>query len=208
MTSEEIPATLAGERLDRLVALLTGRSRAAAAALVASGAVRIGGSPVTSGKHRVLEGDVVEVDAGEDGPVVVPDPHVDVVVVHEDADVVVVPVGRSAREPTRMAVSAQGREARTRYEVVDRWPGLEVALLRCRLETGRTHQIRVHLAAIGHPVVGDATYASGRRAGVVVPRMFLHAARLAFDHPVTGEPLAFDSPLPADLDQALPTSSV
>ena len=67
------------------------------------------------------------------------------------------------------------------------------------LETGRTHQIRVHLAAIGHPVVGDDAYDRGHRRPVEVPRLFLHATRLAFDHPITGEPLAFESPLPADL---------
>ena len=75
-----------------------------------------------------------------------------------------------------------------------------VALLRCRLETGRTHQIRVHLVAIGHPVVGDDVYGDGRHPPEPLgslDRIFLHATRLGFDHPVTGEHLAFDSPLPA-----------
>ena len=121
-----------------------------------------------------------------------------------DAGLVDAPVGRSSREPTRMAVSAKGKEARTGYEVERRWPELDVALLRCRLETGRTHQIRVHLAAIGHPVLGDATYARGRRSPVDVPRLFLHATRLTFTHPVTGAPMAFESPLPPDLAAALP----
>jgi 23S rRNA pseudouridine1911/1915/1917 synthase len=76
------------------------------------------------------------------------------------------------------------------------------ALLRCQLETGRTHQIRVHLAAIGHPVVGDRDH-GGARPGLSSPRMFLHAEHLAFRQPVTGRPLAFDSPLPADLAAVL-----
>ena len=295
MIHETVPASLDGERLDRLVSLVTGRSRAAAAALVASGAVRVGGEVVTVGKQRVATGDEVAVDPGaEPGPVVEPDASVRFAVVHEDDHIVVVdkpaglvvhpgagnvtatlvhglvarypelasvgdadrpgivhrldrdtsgllvvarseparrrlvemlsardveraylalvagvpeadagmvdaPVGRSAREPTRMAVSAKGKEARTRYEVERRWPVAGVALVRCRLETGRTHQIRVHLAAIGHPVLGDETYASGPRPGVDAPRLFLHATRLAFDHPVDGTPLAFESPLPPDL---------
>jgi 23S rRNA pseudouridine1911/1915/1917 synthase len=120
-----------------------------------------------------------------------------------DAGVVDAPVGRSARHPTRMAVTERGRQARTGYEVLERWPGPGCALLRCRLETGRTHQIRVHLAAIGHAVVGDDTYDGGRKRPVPVPRLFLHAARLAFDHPFTGVPLAFESPLPSDLSAVL-----
>jgi 23S rRNA pseudouridine1911/1915/1917 synthase len=290
---------MAGERLDRFVSLLTGRSRSEAAALVTGGAVLIGGVAVTSGKARLAEGDEVEVDAGpEPGPVVVADPSVLVPIVHEDADVLVVdkpaglvvhpgaghvtgtlvhgllarypeiagvgeddrpgivhrldrdtsgllvvarteaarrrlvealaarqveriylalvhggpeadaglvdaPVGRSARQPTKMTVTERGREARTGYEVLRRWPDPGCSLLRCRLETGRTHQIRVHLAAIGHPVVGDDAYDGGRKRPVEVPRLFLHAARLAFDHPITGEHLGFESPLPADLQSVV-----
>jgi 23S rRNA pseudouridine1911/1915/1917 synthase len=115
------------------------------------------------------------------------------------------PVGRSAREPTRMAVSAKGREARTRYEVLARYAEpAEVALVECTLETGRTHQLRVHLAAIGHPVVGDRAYRGARRS-MPVPRFFLHAARLGFTHPTSGERLTFESPLPADLAAVLST---
>jgi 23S rRNA pseudouridine1911/1915/1917 synthase len=109
--------------------------------------------------------------------------------------VVDAPIGRSVRRPTRMAVREGGREARTRYEVEQRFVSPQVSLLRCALETGRTHQIRVHLAAIGHPVVGDPAYGGGR-SGVDLDRPFLHAAALAFDHPVTGEPRRFESPLP------------
>jgi len=109
------------------------------------------------------------------------------------------PIGRSQREPTRMVVSARGREARTRYEVVTAYDQPVTSLVRCTLETGRTHQIRVHLTAIGHPVVGDHRYGGGREPLLDVPRPFLHAEHLAFRHPSTGELLAFDSPLPADL---------
>jgi 23S rRNA pseudouridine1911/1915/1917 synthase len=113
------------------------------------------------------------------------------------------PIGRSGSDPTRMAISATGREARTRYEVIGAYgEPASVSLLECRLETGRTHQIRVHLAAIGHPVVGDARY-RGRRAPFVLERPFLHAAQLAFTHPVTGESLSFTAPLPADLQAVL-----
>jgi 23S rRNA pseudouridine1911/1915/1917 synthase len=110
------------------------------------------------------------------------------------------PIGRSQRDPTRMAVSTQGREARTRYEVDDTYSEpADVAALTCRLETGRTHQIRVHLAAIGHPVVGDRRY-GGHRASLEVPRTVLHAAALRLDHPTRPESrIEIESPLPADL---------
>lgn len=113
------------------------------------------------------------------------------------------PIGRSPRQPTLMAVRADGKEARTRYDVQETFerPG-PCTLVECRLETGRTHQIRVHMRAIGHPVVGDVRYGGGRTA-VECPRPFLHAEHLAFDHPVTGEPVACDAPLPADLTAVL-----
>ncbi len=113
------------------------------------------------------------------------------------------PIGRSGREPTKMAVSERGRRARTAYEVVATYDQpAALALLVCRLETGRTHQIRVHLAAIGHPVVGDARY-GGNRAALRLPRPFLHAAELSFRHPLTGEQVHCVSELPADLRQVL-----
>ena len=109
------------------------------------------------------------------------------------------PIGRSAREPTRMAVDQRGKEARTRYEVLRTFvEPVAVTELSCELETGRTHQIRVHLRSIGHPVVGDARY-GGARQSLPMGRPFLHAEVLALDHPVTGDPLSFRSPLPADL---------
>jgi 23S rRNA pseudouridine1911/1915/1917 synthase len=109
------------------------------------------------------------------------------------------PIGRDRREPLRMAVVADGRPARTEYWLVERFTApAELARLDCRLETGRTHQIRVHLESIGHPLVGDPTYGQ-RRPSLGLERPFLHAAELAFDHPATGERLEFRSELPADL---------
>lgn len=114
------------------------------------------------------------------------------------------PIGRHPTQRIKMAVVAGGREARTHYQVRERFA--QATLLECRLETGRTHQIRVHMASIGHPLVGDPTY--GRR-GVVrdgavtsplfaFPRQALHAARLALVHPGSGIELTWESPLPAD----------
>ncbi|HEX8804199.1 MAG TPA: RluA family pseudouridine synthase [Acidimicrobiales bacterium] len=293
---EVVPPALDGQRLDRVVALVTGCSRTEAAALVDEGAVALGGRPVTVRSHRVSEGDLLDVDApAPTGPVELePDPSVPVPLVHEDPDLLVVdkpaglvvhpgagrdagtlvhgllarfpeirhvgqpdrpgivhrldrgtsglllvarsdaayealvaalaarrvdrryralvwgrvdsptgmvdaPVGRSARDRTRMAVTVGGKPARTRYEVVrTTHEPVVVTELACKLETGRTHQIRVHLASIGHPVVGDARY-GGDRPSLPCPRPWLHAEHLALDHPVTGGPLAFDSPLPDDL---------
>lgn len=302
---ETVPAALAGERVDRVVALLTGLPRAEVAALVGAGAVRVGGGAVDKGSRRVVEGDVLEVAmppvTAEAGPA--PDPEVAVRVVHADGEVIVVdkdpgvvvhpgaghhrgtlvqgllhrfpelgelpaagagqadrpgivhrldagtsgllvvarsprayhdlvaqlaartverryralvlgrveadsgvvdaPVGRSGADPTRMAVAAAGREARTRYQVEGRrLHPVPTTELTCGLETGRTHQIRVHLAAIGHPVVGDARY-GGARPALPLGRPFLHAEHLAFDHPATGRPVRFSSPLPEDLERQL-----
>jgi 23S rRNA pseudouridine1911/1915/1917 synthase len=296
---EQIPAALAGERVDRAVALLTGLPRSEVAALVDAGAVHVGGRVVTSRSRKVSENEVLEVDVpapapADDGPQ--PDPSVDFPVVHADEHVIVVdkpaglvvhpgsgnntgtlvhgllarfpdlagvgpdrnrpgivhrldkgtsgllvvarsavaydalvaelkerkverlylalvwgdvsapaglidaPIGRASNDPTRMAVSSKGREARTRYEVLTRYTEpAPVTLVECKLETGRTHQIRVHLAAIGHPVVGDVRYRGGR-AALPVPRPFLHAHRLAFDHPGNGERVTFSSPLAPDLE--------
>jgi 23S rRNA pseudouridine1911/1915/1917 synthase len=110
------------------------------------------------------------------------------------------PIGRDPRVRTRMAVGgAHAREARTHFELEQALP--DSSLLRLRLETGRTHQIRVHLRAIGHPVAGDPEYGTAGLFGL--ERQFLHAARLAFDHPITGERVEVRSPLPADLQRAL-----
>jgi 23S rRNA pseudouridine1911/1915/1917 synthase len=117
----------------------------------------------------------------------------------EREGVVDAPIGRSVRTPTRMAVTPRGRDARTHYEVEQQFGRpFAASLLSCRLESGRTHQIRVHLSAIGAPVLGDERY-GGRRAQVAMARPFLHAALLGFDHPATGERLQFESVLPDDL---------
>jgi 23S rRNA pseudouridine1911/1915/1917 synthase len=110
------------------------------------------------------------------------------------------PIGRDPRVRTRMAVGGpHAREARTHFELDTALP--DSSLLRLRLETGRTHQIRVHLRAIGHPVAGDPQYGTAGLFGL--ERQFLHAARLAFDHPITGERVEVSSPLPDDLRRAL-----
>ncbi len=112
------------------------------------------------------------------------------------------PIGRSESRRTRMAVRDTGKPARTEYDVRAMYDVPACSLLECRLETGRTHQVRVHLAAIGHPVVGDATY-GGARDQLPIDRPFLHAATLAFRHPGTGAEMRFDEPLPADLHAVL-----
>jgi 23S rRNA pseudouridine1911/1915/1917 synthase len=110
------------------------------------------------------------------------------------------PIGRDRHDPQRHSLDTDSpRDAVTHFEVVELLP--RHALLRVTLETGRTHQIRVHLAAIELPVAGDPTY--GRPGDLGLERQFLHAARLAFAHPVTSEAIDVSSPLPSDLEQAL-----
>jgi 23S rRNA pseudouridine1911/1915/1917 synthase len=131
--------------------------------------------------------------------------------VADDRGEVDAPIGRSTRTPTKMAITPRGRAARTAYRVLDRRDadtgspgptGSPTTLLELALQSGRTHQVRVHMAAIGHPVIGDARYGTAdKRLGP--GRFFLHAARLAFDHPVTGERAEFASPLPDDLEDYL-----
>ncbi|MBO0894289.1 MAG: RluA family pseudouridine synthase, partial [Acidimicrobiales bacterium] len=119
------------------------------------------------------------------------------------AGVVDAPIGRSVRRPTRMAVATGGRQARTRYRVLRRFSvPVAASLLECVLETGRTHQLRVHLAAIGSPVLGDAEY-RGASSAVSLRRPFLHAAHLGFDHPASGQRLRFSAPLPEELTNLL-----
>lgn len=291
-----VPASLAGERVDRAVVILTGWSRADAARVIAAGGVVVDGAAVSKSR-RLVEGDLLAVHAAPPaaeapGPEPVP-----VSIRYEDTDLVVVakaagqvvhpgaghkddtlvngllerfpemsdvgdpmrpgivhrldrdtsglmvvarsaraylaltamisdrevvrryaalvwgkldaqrgvidaPIGRSPHRPTRMAVRRSGKPARTRYEVDRVFSVPSVSLLRVELETGRTHQIRVHCAAIRHPVVGDSTY-GGRRDSVSLGHPFLHAAHLELRHPVTGEPLVFDEPLPPDLQTVL-----
>lgn len=292
----EVPASLVGERIDRIVAMLTDVSRTEAARLVADGAVRLGGSIVTRGADRLIETTEISIELAEphahvaleaDPSVVVPIVHVDdhVIVVDKPSDLVVhpgaghvggtlvngllaqfpemaevgdperpgivhrldrgtsgllmvarsqvaydslvaqladrtvdrqyrtlvwghlesprgvvdAPIGRSPKHPTKMAVTEKGKPARTRYEVSATFTEpVIVSELVCKLETGRTHQIRVHLSAIGHSVVGDDRYRGGRES-LPCPRPYLHAEHLGFDHPVSGERLSFDSELAADL---------
>ncbi len=114
------------------------------------------------------------------------------------------PVGRSTKNPTAMAVRAEGKASVTEFEVLETLG--EVSYLQVDLLTGRTHQIRVHLSHISHPVVGDATYGGGAEhlaQALGLTRPFLHAAVLRFLHPVTGDRLRVADPLPADLEAAL-----
>jgi 23S rRNA pseudouridine1911/1915/1917 synthase len=301
MIDDEIPAGLDGERVDRVVAMLTGCSRAEASAAIDAGTVHLDGATATKSSQRVtagqrirIEGDPVRVEQPPQA-----DPAVDVVVVYEDDEVIVVdkpaglvvhpgaghegatlvhgllarypelrgvgddpvrpgivhrldkgtsgllvvartprahgalveeladhrvdrhyralvwghldtprgtidaPVGRSRRDPLKMTVTATGREARTHFEVLRRFDEpVPTSLLECRLETGRTHQIRVHLRSIHHPVVGDELY-GGARPTLPMSRPFLHAVTLAFDHPATGERMSFESPLAPELVDVL-----
>ncbi len=110
------------------------------------------------------------------------------------------PIGRDRRDPTRVSLDSDvSRPAVTHFSIGEVLPGR--TLLDIELETGRTHQIRVHLAAVGHPIVGDPTYGHGAELGL--DRQFLHAARLRFTHPWTDQELDVRSPLPADLASAL-----
>jgi 23S rRNA pseudouridine1911/1915/1917 synthase len=122
------------------------------------------------------------------------------------------PIGRHRAQRTRMVVRSDGREAVTHYRIVKRYRAH--TLVRVQLETGRTHQIRVHLAHIGHPIVGDPVYAGRRRipAGCTpalaaalasFPRQALHATRLALVHPLTGRQMQWEAPLPDDMERLL-----
>jgi 23S rRNA pseudouridine1911/1915/1917 synthase len=113
------------------------------------------------------------------------------------------PIGRDQKDPTRMGVVVDGKAARTRFEVKSKFDlPLPSSLVECNLETGRTHQIRVHLESIGHPVVGDSTY-GGARSSLSAPRPMLHAAQLAFVHPVSGESMSFEAEMPDDMKALL-----
>ena len=301
-----VPDALAGERLDRVVALVWECSRAEAARLVDQQEVAVNGVPATSRSQRLVAGDQISLSQHPVVGLVAPgpDPSVELDVVHADEQVVVVnkpadlvvhpgsghaagtlvngllarfpeiagvgepgrpgivhrldrgtsgllmiarsqsgyealtaslrrrevnrgyvalvrgmpaddrglidaPVGRSARHPAKMAVAADGRPAKTHYQVSARMPApteppdgpvsFDSARLELQLETGRTHQIRVHLAAIGHPVVGDELYGGPSAPGISRPA--LHAHTLGFDHPSTGRPLRFEAETPDDFSR-------
>jgi 23S rRNA pseudouridine1911/1915/1917 synthase len=115
------------------------------------------------------------------------------------------PIGRHQTQRTRMAVTEHGRAARTHYRVLERFA--KATLIECSLDTGRTHQIRVHMQSIGHPLVGDPVYRAGARVGhgpaagplANFKRQALHAYRLGLVHPVSGEPMQWEAPVPEDM---------
>jgi len=119
------------------------------------------------------------------------------------------PIGRHPTQRVKMAAVENGKHAVTHYEIEEKFPAC--TLLRCRLETGRTHQIRVHMAHIGHPLVGDRTYLKGTQKCAPhlrdllhgFPRQALHATRLALEHPVSGETMEWHVPLPLDMERLL-----
>ncbi|MFT7473415.1 MAG: 23S rRNA pseudouridine1911/1915/1917 synthase [Verrucomicrobiales bacterium] len=112
--------------------------------------------------------------------------------------VIEAPIGRAVRDPTRMVVREDGKAARTSYTVLATWAEPTISLFSCALDTGRTHQIRVHMQAIHHPIVGDVRYGAGRDT-LGMERPALHAAELGFEHPESGEWLEFSAPLPSDM---------
>jgi 23S rRNA pseudouridine1911/1915/1917 synthase len=116
----------------------------------------------------------------------------------EDSGTVDAPIGRHPSDRKKMTVTLRNsKEAVTHWEVVCRYRGY--THIRCRLETGRTHQIRVHMAHIGHPLVGDFLY--GTEDKTLIGRTALHSHRLEFAHPITGETMTFEQPLPPDMEQ-------
>lgn len=113
--------------------------------------------------------------------------------VKENEATINMPIARSTKDRKKMAVSKSGKNAITHFKVVNRYEGY--TLLEIRIETGRTHQIRVHLSHIGYPIIGDAVYSNGKNIFGVEGQM-LHAIRLSFKHPVTKEELNLEAPLP------------
>ena len=111
------------------------------------------------------------------------------------------PVGRDTRARTRMAVTRRGKDALTRYRVLERYG--HAALVECRLESGRTHQIRVHFQHIRHPLVGDNVYRRGTRHGIAFPRQALHAVELSLEHPRSGKTMTWRAEPPADFQRLL-----
>ena len=113
------------------------------------------------------------------------------------------PLGRDPKNPIRRAVVSNGKDARTRYEEIERFQSTEnYTLVKCELETGRTHQIRAHFSAIGHPIAGDSLYGASKTSNYL-SRPFLHSSSLAFQHPISGEHLRFTSEIPEDLQKTL-----
>ncbi len=111
------------------------------------------------------------------------------------------PIGRHPTQRVKMAVTDAGKHARTHYQVIESFA--DCTLVECSLETGRTHQIRVHMMSLGHPLVGDSVYGGNRPGGPAFARQALHARRLGLIHPETGEAVEWESPLPADFSELL-----
>ncbi len=296
---EIIPEPLDGERVDRVISMILGISRSAAAAAVSDGLVLLDGSKVSKVSHKVSTDQELRVDDSvlEPEAEIAADPSVELDLAYEDEHVLVVrkspgqivhpgsghnmgtiaqgvlarfpevrtvgdparpgivhrldkgtsgvfmvartevayeslieqlrdrtvsrryitigwghpktprgvieaPIGRAVRDPTRMVVRDDGKKARTTYSVLATWDEPKLTLFSCVLDTGRTHQIRVHLEAIHHPVLGDARYGGGRES-LGMERPALHAAELGFSHPTTGEWLEFSAPTPPDMAAVL-----
>jgi 23S rRNA pseudouridine1911/1915/1917 synthase len=127
-------------------------------------------------------------------------------IIEDDEATIDAPIGRDPLQRQRMAVIPAGRRAVSHVKVLERFPNANATLVQVDIETGRTHQVRVHLAFVGHSIIGDEVYgrvrSNGRRTDPRVKRQFLHAARIAFNHP-NGERLTFEVPLPPDLQAAL-----
>ena len=121
--------------------------------------------------------------------------------VNEDEATINMPIGRSQKDRKKMAVRKEGKEAITHFKVLKRYGG-KYTLLEIKIDTGRTHQIRVHMAEIGHPVVGDMVYSNGKNEFGVEGQM-LHAKRLEFMHPITGKKLILEAPLPKYFEEIL-----
>jgi len=296
-----VPVDMAGERLDKVIAVLLGLSRGRVKEIIEEGFATIEGVPVRSG-GRAAPGTLISVNVPVIDESLAPDPSVDFDVVHEDADIIVVdkpvglvvhpgsgrsmgtlanglldrfpdlegvgqegrwgivhrldrdtsgllvvartqpsydalvemmrersitrrylagvagaftnttgtidaPIARDPSNPTRMNVERSGREALTHYRRLAQWTDRDVTLLSVALETGRTHQIRVHMRAIGRPILGDSAY--GRRGVIGDPgRPWLHARQLSFDHPTQDVRVDLVSRLPADLTASLDTLGV
>lgn len=123
-------------------------------------------------------------------------------IVPEEAGEINAPIGRDKSHPTQMAVCKDGKPARTFFKVVQRYPHDNMTLLDCALESGRTHQIRVHLTSIGHPLIGDPVYGRNNRNSYKKGQL-LHAYRLSFVHPVSGKAMVFQAPLPEEFSAFL-----
>lgn len=298
---EEVPETLHGQRVDRIVALVTELSRSEVSSLLDQGLVLVDGQAPAKPSVKLSAGSILEIEVPDVVVGISPDPSVSLDVLYSDEHVIIInkpagmivhpgagvdtgtlaqgllaqfpeladigdpdrpgivhrldkgttgllsvarsqlgyeglgaqlrdhsmerryvtlvwgalennegvidaALGRSNRQPMRRAVVTEGKPARTWYQVLQRLEDPDLTLLACRLETGRTHQIRVHLEAIGHPVVGDDRYGRGGggvRESFGLNRPFLHAQTLGFEHPATGELMRFQAPLPDDLVQVI-----